>query len=609
MSDESEVVAPEPTGPGDDEPASALAAESDAEPASAELAGAAPAARWVRVLPRPLRRWPRITVLGAGVLAVAAVAAVVLVAVRPGPPQPAYSSLPAPCDLVRAAVLAKFLPGATGTPETIPTDKTIKAGSCKWSSTTGGDDRTLLAEVFIIRSAPPVSLAQEFYRNTLSSLDCHCRGVTVTTTSVTGVGDQAEGLFISAGPDVILSKTPGAAFPGANLVVQSSNAIIGLDLDTSAAATGTSLTVPDHAAQLADMVSVARGILAALAVPAAVPRSAAAPASAEPDYAAKPDPCRLISAATLGRYAPGVNVFPGPSPSTPADTGQLSSCSWGSDSIFILLNLTTFPDAASARQGFDVDAGTAGTGGATTVTGSRWLADLGGAAFAVFKSQSGENGVEVFVWSGNAELDYWFAGKGAGPSLPGPATLLAGGVAMARDGLFALARPALSGFPEEPLYVSPHDACTLIKTATLARYAPGASSAKLPQPNAPGGPQTAFCAWEAQTGSIFLSVTTYSGPDSALSGYQFDVQSARKGETDTKVIRTQPVNGLGQQAIALFTTVMGNSPDVDVYVLSDNAEIQVSYSNVPFSTPLSRSAMLAADTAMTRDVLADLHRR
>jgi len=67
------------------------------------------------------------------------------------------------------------------------------------------------------------------------------------------------------------------------------------------------------------------------------------------------------------------------------------------------------------------------------------------------------------------------------------------------------------------------------------------------------------------------------------------------------------VRGLGEQAIAIFETTMGNSPGVDLYVWSGNVVVEMSYSDVPFGgPPLSRAGKLAADIAMARDVLAGL---
>jgi hypothetical protein len=68
------------------------------------------------------------------------------------------------------------------------------------------------------------------------------------------------------------------------------------------------------------------------------------------------------------------------------------------------------------------------------------------------------------------------------------------------------------------------------------------------------------------------------------------------------------VKDLGQQATALFQTSYG-SANVELVVLSDNAEIEVNYSPMPLGGPQpSRAAMLAADIVMAREVLAGLPR-
>jgi hypothetical protein len=47
---------------------------------------------------------------------------------------------------------------------------------------------------------------------------------------------------------------------------------------------------------------------------------------------------------------------------------------------------------------------------------------------------------------------------------------------------------------------------------------------------------------------------------------------------------------------------------VTLYVLSGNALVEVSVTDVGLSAPLSRAGKLAADRAAARDVLASLHR-
>jgi hypothetical protein len=64
---------------------------------------------------------------------------------------------------------------------------------------------------------------------------------------------------------------------------------------------------------------------------------------------------------------------------------------------------------------------------------------------------------------------------------------------------------------------------------------------------------------------------------------------------------------LGDQATAIFETSLG-FPEVDLYALLGNAQIEMSFGDLPFSPTLSRDEKLAADIAMIRDVLAGLPR-
>ena len=161
-------------------------ATADRAPADtdAEEAEPVPPGRWSRMLPTPLRRRPLITAIAAVGLA-AFIAVLVLAAVQPSTPRPAYSSLPKqPCSLISPAELATFLPGAKGTVETVQVASSVRIDTCKWSSTTGGDDQTLVGQVFVFGSSSSISDAQQSYRATVSRLRCHCKGVTISTRPV-----------------------------------------------------------------------------------------------------------------------------------------------------------------------------------------------------------------------------------------------------------------------------------------------------------------------------------------------------------------------------------------------------------------------------------------
>ena len=154
------------------------------------------------MVPSWVRRRPLLAGFGAGILAAAVIAGVVYEAQLPsGPPRGEYASLPKQPCAMRLGCAGEYVPDATGTPEPIGTSGPVRDGSCTWSSTTGGEARTLTAQVLIFSSPSSVSLAQQNYRNIASALGCRCEGVTVSTRLVSGLGDQATETFVFAGPE------------------------------------------------------------------------------------------------------------------------------------------------------------------------------------------------------------------------------------------------------------------------------------------------------------------------------------------------------------------------------------------------------------------------
>jgi hypothetical protein len=542
--------------------------------------------------------------VAAGVTAAAVIAAIVFVTMPSSPPpKPTYASLSVPCSLVSLATLARYLPNPMGTPLSTYGASTIRAGGCKWSGMTGGQDRTLQAIIGVFGSSSAVTDAQHDYNARVSALGCHCKGVSVSTRPVTGLGDGATAVFITAGPDPDFATAPNATAAGVNLIVWSSNA--GMTLSYTAIVAGTVL--PPDPATLDWLVAMAHGILADLARPAAI---SAAPVSPEPHYAGSRDPCRLVTAATLARYASDAVVTGNTNSSITKDpTGARTSiCSWlsASGSIYVMLRLDVFPDAASAQHGFDEDAqGFSQSGNGLTVTGTRWLTDVGEEAAALDQTRGTEHGVEMLVWSGNIELDYWYSNSGSPP--PDSAILLAGGIAMARDGLAALASPSASSYPQGPVYANPHDACPLVKGSTLARYVPGATVDQTPGPNLVG-PELSTCQWNAPTGILILSVTVDADADVAQGYYQVSLQQAHEDQAGTRFDGAQSVPGLGNRATVVFDFDPTGSPEVNLEVWSGNAEIEMSIDDPAYGPTLSRAQKLGADIAMVRDVLTDLPR-
>lgn len=607
MSEESSTDAPE-TAASEDEPAPPSEAEAVPPSRPEPEAVPPPSAPWRRWVAWLRRTSLRVRIV-AGVAAAAVIVAIVFLAVPSSAPtpKPAYTSLPAPCGLVSLATLARYLPNPTGTPLTPSEPSTFRTGTCKWSSTTGDEDRTLVAEVIMFASSSAVPDAQQNYNSVASGLGCHCKGVSVSIRPVTGLGDQAMAIFITDGSNPGWATAPNASAPGDNLIVWSSNAE--LDLEYNATVAGRVLA-PDPG-KLAWLVSVARAILADLARPVAV---SAAPVSPEPHYAGSRDPCRLITTATLARYATGAGVDASPGTSKDFTGARTSICNWTADNVYIELRLVTFPDAASAQRGFFEDAQSfSQSGKALGITGTRWLPDLGEQAVVLDETRDTQQGVEILVWSGNIELDYWYAGYGSysnsGLPPPTPATLLAGGIAMARDGLAAVARPSTSSYPGGPVYASPPDPCSLVKASTVARYSPGVTydPNQIPEQVGP----ISSCSWSgpaAGPGAILgLSLTVGSDADEALSLYRIGLQEASQGLSTIPGDGTQSVPGLGDQATAVFDT-LGGSPEVELFLVSGNAEIETTIVDSVLAPALSRAQNLAADVAMARDVLADLAR-
>jgi hypothetical protein len=589
-----------------------MSGESGADPGAAAPAPQETGRRSHRLPPWVSRR-PRVAWAAAGVLAVAVIAGIVLVIVRPTTPQARYASLPGQsCALVNAADVAEYLPGAKGTAVSTSSDSTVRHARCKWSATANGKNRSLVAEAVIFRSASGVRQAQQSYHGSLSLFGCHCQGVTVSTKPVAGLGDQATQAFIVAGPTANFRQAPIASAPGTSLVVQSSNAVIAIRLDTTQTATGLSQTSPPSSAQEAGMVTMARDVLAVLARPASAVAPPPSSLAAEPRYTGRPDPCRTVRPTTLARYVPGGTVSPAPSQVTGKPAASWSgSCGWDSGDLSAQLRVATYSGAVVAQRQFQVDEeALSASNSAVAVTGMRWLDGLGEGAFAAVRHQNTEALVDVIAWSGNAEFGVSYSDTAPDARSPAEtARLLAGATAMARDELTALASPAAHGPPPGPDYAPPGNACRLVTASTLARYAAGAGAGQFGGTSGPsslGQSGQSSCSWFASTGDVSLAVTTYSGIDYGQAGLQFGISVVRQFPDQT-IKRTQPVRGIGDQATAIFADEAG-TPKVDLLVRSGNAVIDVTYRDPAVPPELSQAGKLAADNAIARDVLANLHR-
>jgi hypothetical protein len=161
---------------------------------------------------------------------------------------------------------------------------------------------------------------------------------------------------------------------------------------------------------------------------------AAEAAAPEPGYADPPSACTLVKAATVAADVPDATsaaVMPGNHPAVPLPAvlhripvPYESNCIWtvrtspGQLSESLSVDVSVYGSAADAQQSFanDVqDYAQNGTGVDVTdvVTGTDELARLGNQATAILETCTsplpGGQAVELVTWSGNAELEVFYA--------------------------------------------------------------------------------------------------------------------------------------------------------------------------------------------------------
>jgi hypothetical protein len=444
MSEESNVATPQPEVPASAQPA-------DAQPGGAQPGE--PADARAPDTPAPdavtpdapattpwFRRKPLIVGFGAGLLVAAVIAAVVLVIVPSGGQRLKYTGMPAPCITVAAATLAKYMPDATSSPQSMASSSSHQVGACSWSSITAGQNRNLLVEVDVFSSSSGLTSAQQAYQRFASASAC-CKNLTVSTRSVTGLGDQAAVHFITDKPAAKGATVPP---PGVILAVRSGNADINLIYSTFPIGSARLSLTP--AAELTGTIAMARDVLAALANPAAAASAAATPTTATspaptapssppgPRYASPRDACTLVKASTLARYTPGAaaDKIPVPSNTVPG-APQLSNCAWAAPNGSIVLELTVDSDSASAQQGYEFGVQFARqNGNETTFHGAQTVTGVGQQATAIFETLTGSPSVALYVWSGNAEFEVSITDLPFSTPLS-RATKLAADISMARD--------------------------------------------------------------------------------------------------------------------------------------------------------------------------------
>jgi hypothetical protein len=156
--------------------------------------------------------------------------------------------------------------------------------------------------------------------------------------------------------------------------------------------------------------------------------------------------------------------------------------------------------------------------------------------------------------------------------------------------------------------------CTLVTTATLAKYVPGATGKPLSPPA--GG-----CEWHGISGSLgqrdlLVSVAVFGSSSGVAQARQlFDLDAhatAISAPHITFTVTRRLLPGLGDQAMVQIyqpsNNVVPPLADVVVDVRSQNAEFSVTFNiDLPGAQPPPTSAELVSETiAIARDVLAVL---
>jgi hypothetical protein len=380
---------------------------------------------------------PNVRILAAAaVVAVTAVIVAVVSAVVPAsssPPKVAYTRMPAPCQVLTAATVARYLPDATYSGKSEPVIDGVLVGSCNWTSISGGQARSLGMSIFIYESSSWRSGVQSQYQEFASTFSSGItgKGSTVSTRSVTGLGDQAVSIVV-ARAQVQGQPVP----PQIGLVARSGNADFVFTYSISPIGP---TPVPAIAAQVAATFVMARDALAALAHPKAVQATgpASSPLPSGPRYTSPRDACGLVESSTLAEHVPGTPPgTPGSTPGTPPET----DCSWSTPQGSLTLFITINSDSAGAQQDYEIQLQSERHGGTgTKFDAAQTVTGLGQQASATVQTLQGMQAMWLDVWSGNGEVEFEFQNVPPDPTLSN-AEKLATEIAMARDVLASLPR-------------------------------------------------------------------------------------------------------------------------------------------------------------------------
>lgn len=343
---------------------------------------------------------------------------------------------------------------------------------------------------------------------------------------------------------------------------------------------------------------------------AAVATWLASPGRPSPRYSALPDPCALVSAASIGRYAPGAQKSP---PSLDVATGIVfGGCNWSAGSTGIYVDVTLYPAAADATR-------TMAQGALRSMPP---VAGLGDRAVVDLTDNRNIRTAQLTAQSGNAIVDMSYnspAGSHDAAAVRSAAT------ALARAALALLpAAPAANsdsgavGFPASARpgtpYARPAGACALVRPALLASSLPGAAvdpgeTASLTV----GSSGTTDCSWTGASGTLKVDVAVLGpAPASPCPSLHSEPAITVCPDAGSSVISSfygpggtvQRISGLGDEATA-YLAAPGGPPFIIVTADSGNAVVTV---DMRWTGQLARATQLAETKAIARDVLGALPR-
>jgi hypothetical protein len=356
--------------------------------------------------PRWARRKALVVGLAIGITVAAAIAVGATTAARPVPQRLAYTRLAPACELVSAAHLVKYLPGATGKPTNVPAEGAQDDAACSWSSGAA----MMGVRTYLYDSSDGLTQAQQTYRRSVPA-PCTCKDYTLSTQYVAHLGNQATAVFTRApiGPSgsALMATT-------VDVLVRSGNVIISVYYYVTPLIGGPTLQ-PTSAALLAATITMVRDALAGLARPAAltaVPLTVPSPVPG-PLYAGLPHPCTLLRPRTLARYVPGA---------TAQQLGygfNVGDCSWIGRRVQVTLDVDVLPDYGTAERYYRtaVQQDKVPPAG-TTFTGSEPVKGLGQQATADFQAEPLDvTLLSLQVWSRNADIDLTVDDLLYGPAL------------------------------------------------------------------------------------------------------------------------------------------------------------------------------------------------